>query len=1244
MTSDPRDYYINFYQLNCDGRKVTETILPKEPDTIVLFQEPYLSKHGRPFALRRQKLYTSPNGRVAIYIPNLVVSAFSEIPELVQDDMVAGLLEWDDKSLVVASIYMHKDLTNPCYPNLDKLTDYCERNGKDFICGADVNSWSELWFSEKTPNNASKHQWKRGDELEEYFQHNNISLINNYNEPTYVCKGNGGINRTMIDLTLTRGFNEPILDWHVHSQCMASDHKPITYRFKCPKRASRKCRNFYKADWEQFSSIINSELPALKDGKWSQVRIEQEIDALYKCLYKALDAACPERPRRVKQEAIWWNEECEKAKNAFRSTQRRIFRRCRYDISSPHPTDEEWAEIKKVRVQWTNTMSRAKRAAWREFTSEVNSIPDAAKVNKVLNSNPTHDVGLLKKRDGTMCTSSEDTVNVLLEEHFPRCEIGTSVHYSPKYNKVKLKELTWISPKIVKKAIEEFGPHKAPGPDKIKPIVLQNLPEKGITRISNIFKACIQLEYTPHRWRKSIVSFMAKPNKPDKANPRTYRPLSLNSFILKSLEKVIKFHLEDEVFPTNPLHKKQFAFQKGKGTDDALSQTINAIEKGLLRGQYVIAVFLDIQGAFDNIHPDAINQAMKDSGIPSIVRRWYFNLLTNRECECTIGLTTMIAKLNAGIPQGAVLSPPVGWNPSMDKLLILIDAEPVDQAGFADDEAIVATSDDPLLTYQRAQRAIDKAVTWAEVHGLKFSAGKTQAMFMTRKTKYTLPPKLRLYGEEIDYVNKAKYLGITIDKDLTWDCHIKERITSTKRMLVASKLALSHKWGPKPRYMAWMWTAVLRPRITYGAFVWAKAAAKRTNQAKLRSVQSYALRMIAPVRKSTPTRALEIIHNTAPLHLHIKALALSTFVRIEANMTWNTNLRTKGHIEYAHKELPEELHHAVMDRAPLKRDWNTLYEVVIGSGINEDWLPSQADWSCFTDGSLLKGESGAGAAIFDKTGNITNLGEKPEGGTVYQCEIWAIDMAAKWLLEKEPKPRNCEILFFVDSQSALMSIDSVLSNKITVNRARESLKQLSFLNNSITLKWVKAHRKDANAAAAANELADAAARQATTIDRAESIAVPLGLSGAKNLIKAKIWEEWRKEWRWYPEARQSHYLLDGPSFKFNQIYKHGRDAISRLTQYITGHAFLGRHDQIVENNSKEGDGSPAAECRFCHMADETPHHILTDCETLSERRNDWFSKRRINTYFYDWKIYQILGFMELRDLETDISHDPAQEV
>ena len=111
---------------------------------------------------------------------------------------------------------------------------------------------------------------------------------------------------------------------------------------------------------------------------------------------------------------------------------------------------------------------------------------------------------------------------------------------------------------------------------------------------------------------------------------------------------------------------------------------------------------------------------------------------------------------------------------------------------------------------------------------------------------------------------------------------------------------------------------MLRPWITYGAVVWANAAAKRTNQAKLRSVQRLAPTLAAPLRRSTPGRALEIMFKIAPLHLHIKALVLATCVRIGANMTWVTVRRTKGHIEHTLKELPESLTTAVLDKAPQK--------------------------------------------------------------------------------------------------------------------------------------------------------------------------------------------------------------------------------------------------------------------------------------------------------------------------------------
>ena len=141
---------ISFYQLKCDTRKITESYQRghNHEDTTMFLQEPYLS-HGRPFGLRRQHFHHVHDGRTAIYTPNLVASSFIKIPSLVRHDLVAGVLEWNNRKVVVASLYMHESHANPIKPDLEDLINHCKRYNLGLICGADVNAWSDQWFSQR---------------------------------------------------------------------------------------------------------------------------------------------------------------------------------------------------------------------------------------------------------------------------------------------------------------------------------------------------------------------------------------------------------------------------------------------------------------------------------------------------------------------------------------------------------------------------------------------------------------------------------------------------------------------------------------------------------------------------------------------------------------------------------------------------------------------------------------------------------------------------------------------------------------------------------------------------------------------------------------------------------------------------------------------------------------------------------------------------------------------------------------
>jgi hypothetical protein len=109
-------------------------------------------------------------------------------------------------------------------------------------------------------------------------------------------------------------------------------------------------------------------------------------------------------------------------------------------------------------------------------------------------------------------------------------------------------------------AINSFGPLKASGPDDIKPIVLQMLEIGMIKKITQLYKLIIKSGYTPRKMREMTVIFLPKIGKSDYSEPKAYRPITLSSFLLKALERVIQWCILER-YITKPL-ANQHAYTK----------------------------------------------------------------------------------------------------------------------------------------------------------------------------------------------------------------------------------------------------------------------------------------------------------------------------------------------------------------------------------------------------------------------------------------------------------------------------------------------------------------------------------------------------------------------------------------------------------------------------------------------------------------------------------------------------------
>lgn len=94
--------------------------------------------------------------------------------------------------------------------------------------------------------------------------------------------------------------------------------------------------------------------------------------------------------------------------------------------------------------------------------------------------------------------------------------------------------------------------------------------------------------------------------------------MSLTSFLLKSMEKVIDFHMRREILNRKPLCKEQHAYQAGKST---LQTLVRRVEKSIDAKEIALITLLDIEGAFDNTKYLSIARAAKKDIGPNVVER-----------------------------------------------------------------------------------------------------------------------------------------------------------------------------------------------------------------------------------------------------------------------------------------------------------------------------------------------------------------------------------------------------------------------------------------------------------------------------------------------------------------------------------------------------------------------------------------------------------------------------------------------
>ena len=70
---------------------------------------------------------------------------------------------------------------------------------------------------------------------------------------------------------------------------------------------------------------------------------------------------------------------------------------------------------------------------------------------------------------------------------------------------------------------------------------------------------------------------------------------------------------------------------------------------------------------------------------------------------------------------------------------------------------------------------------------------------------------------------------------------------------------LGKKWGLSPKITCWLYTAIVRPMLTYGSELWVNCIEKKGLTDQLRKVQRLALKMITDCMQSAPMAGMKTL-------------------------------------------------------------------------------------------------------------------------------------------------------------------------------------------------------------------------------------------------------------------------------------------------------------------------------------------------------------------------------------------------
>ena len=963
---------------------------------------------------------------------------------------------------------------NPCDKSLiNELHEYIHRNINiqgyhNIIIAGDFNTHHPLW----NPPGYTRHDGE-ADTLVTMMADLGLKLLLPAGTVTYPDAG------TAIDLIWGNDKAEnSILKCKIANEHdYGSDHLPIetwlepstTTQFQ----PATPPYNYAMTDWNALGIKLLQYLPPVISATATTRReVDKFTEQLVDAISRALDETTP-RKRPCPHSKRWWNKEITKLHRKA-SRLRNIYLKTRANVDKV-----AW---RKKDNELDDKIAQAKKDKWWEYVENADA-KSVFQIKNYISSLPTPTfIPTLNKHAAT-----HDQKTALLQETFfpqpPPAKLHdvTNTEY-PEEVPCTLQ----ISLEQVREAVGKVSPDKAPGPDGISNRLLKNTLPTIEKHLHALMQASINLAHFPKPLKHTTTIVLRKPGKPDYTEAKAYRPIALESTLGKVMESIIAEVISYLTEEYQLLPSQHYGGGPGRNTEDAMMVLAETIHNAWRENDIFTAVFLDVAGAFNNVHHKRLIHNLRKRHVPKQIAAWIGSFLTGRSTQLLFnGAKSHDIPTPAGIPQGSPLSPILYMYYNAD--LLDIPKQKGTSLGYIDDITFGVQGPSDTHNIRKLKPILKETEEWRAKHGVQFEPSKYILVHFTRNRNRPTDATLRINDITVKPSKEAKYLGVIFDQELRYKSHL-QRLTrkGTAAALAISSIAKGGT-GMHYRYVRQLFQAVISASTDYGAVIWHRphqgGTASTAQMKNLTTIQRLAMIATTGCYRTTPTAAMEIESDLQPAWIRLQTKVLLAVTRMQslsslhpihkwisnALRTRTSSIRHRSNLEHVFQHFPQ-LTAAIETIEPFIRPpwWTSRIQIQIAE--DKDSAKKQHEQITtkmtdtlliYTDGSGIEGKIGAAACDRNSTGGqgTQYLGNDKQFN-VYAAELTAMNLAVE-LAQESAEHTTWHI--FADSQAAIRGVQksrkqsgqSIIKEFLDItDQAMEENPQLQ-----IKITWIPGHAK-----------------------------------------------------------------------------------------------------------------------------------------------------------------------------------------